>query len=291
MNRPIPHLLLAALLTLVALTPHDAEAEHGMPGMSTIPSKGSIPTNGRIRLMSTNGVSWVVSNIKRKTGEAKVALVGGGQRIPMRVTDAYDDMEGGPRAAFAEDAGYGDSVLVLAPTRLLRPRTNYELVASYRTNAPGAPWEPLSLGSWQTTDTADTSPPRWKEPPFVEWRRAEYADQPDDDMPVAVVSLHPPATSVDVLVEIERLSGGPKRRMIAAFDTDRAASWRNGVESDRQDERCQTVHLFDTVDLIGTLQRVTLTAVDIAGNATKAPGHPLVMRWAGEGGVTLCLRI
>lgn len=268
---------------MLGLTNSDAAAEHGMPWVRTGPPAAPLPTNGRIRIISSNGVSWLASQVY--SGQATASLVHEHQTIPLRVVDAFDDMEGYPRDAFAPDAGYGESLLVLDHGRSLQPNTDYDLVIDYL--ADGRP-QRFNVGAWLTAGRPDTTPPRWKQAPFVEWRAEEYAEEPDRDVPTIVVTLEGPG-AVDLVVRVRPLRGGPERTLISPFDEDAGGSTRYEVTG-RRGELCQRVHAFDREDEVGKLQRVTLTAVDVAGNSMQAPGGPLVLRWESESGVALCLR-
>jgi len=227
-------------------------------------------------------VSWLASQVF--LGQATASLVHERQTIPLRVVDAFDDMEGYPRDAFAPDAGYGESLLVLSHGRSLRPNTDYDVVIDYLADGRS---QRFNVGTWLTAGGPDTTPPRWKEAPFVEWRPDDDADEPDRDAPTIVVTLDAQA-AVDLVVRVRPLRGGRERTLISPFDDDAGGSTRYEVKG-RKGELCQRVHAFDW-EQVGNLQRVTLTAVDTAGNSTQAPGAPLVLRWESEHGVALCLR-
>ena len=122
--------LVMATALFVVLSPGRPRAEHGMPYLRMAPTGQTLPVNGRILLQSGNGVAWFSSALYRRDPKARAFLRQGTEQVPLRVVDSFDDLEGSPRAAFASEAGYGESLLVLAPLRRLRPRTTYELVLS-----------------------------------------------------------------------------------------------------------------------------------------------------------------
>jgi hypothetical protein len=52
---------------------------------------------------------------------------------------------------------------------------------------------------------------------------------------------------------------------------------------------CQTARMFDAQADVGKRFRVRLTAVDLAGNRTAAPGRRPVVTWPSDLGLTVCL--
>jgi hypothetical protein len=145
----------------------------------------------------------------------------------------------------------------------------------------------LVLGSWTTTARPDRRRPRWLGAPHLEYRRNPDERRDDGYLVATVGGETGPLTLVATLRPV---GPGPVKRLVWVFDPGLASARRRNTLGGNQGEHCQTAHLFGTQKDAARSYRVTLTAVDIAGHQTRAPGKPFVMAWPRDLGLNLCLR-
>jgi hypothetical protein len=270
--------LVAIAGLLVGLGPSPVRAEHGDPLLIPAPAPGAtIPRNARIRLESRNGIGWQAEGLGLRRPGFSAALVAADHEVGLRVESFFDDQEG----------GYGAGLLVLAPVRLLTPATSYRLEIRYPVEGGGtgrwAEW------SWTTSRVVDRAPPRW--------RAAPRGRGPGE----IVAGLAPEAPVVELVADLQPVGRGTRKRLRMVLDGSRACNRGPTVDynvvivnascpASRGAEQCQTAHWYQSERDVGRRFRVTLTAVDLAGNRRRAPGVPPIVRWPEDQSLTICLR-
>jgi hypothetical protein len=254
-----------------------AAAEHGDPVMIAVPGDGShVPRNVVVRIESTNGVSFAVSELGARGGEVKAELIAtkgaSRRRIGLRAVDFVDDEEG----------GYGDAMVVLEPDGLLPAGAEVELVVSYRHD--GA-WDPYVLARYRSTGDIDRRGPRWRRAP-----RKIGRDR-------IAIDLAGETGLVDVIAEI-RPAGrrGRTQRLRVSFDPDRrcgggpttsypvvkARGRCPDLEGKRECQRATEYGMFPRKPGDPRLYSMRLWVEDIAGHRRRAPGKPLTIEWSGD---------
>ena len=262
----LPTRLCAAVTLSLLAVAAPGWAEHGSPGYRAIPFAGQpLPLNGRLVVRSTNGVAWSPKTL----AGARPMLVGGGSRLPLRVVDRFDDMEGHTRP-FAVGEGYGTSLLFLQPARRLRPKTRYRL--ELRAGSP--PERVVVLGEWETRPTPDRRPPVWTGRPRYEVRASEQ-------LPYPTATLWLPAKAEGqtswAILRARPLEGGGSKRLIAAIPAagDRQPACGQTYEWDHDHGVSDRYWHSDT----GRRFLLSVSLADAAGNVARAPGRPLVWMW------------
>jgi hypothetical protein len=268
---------LAVIGLVGVLGPAPAAAEHGDPLLLPAPASGTtIPRNARIRLECRNGIAWLAEGLGLRRAGWVAALVADDHEVRLRVESFFDDQEG----------GYGAGLLVLAPTRLLAPQATYRLEIRYPQQGGGTGrW---SEWTWTTSRAVDRAPPRWRASP----RRREPAE--------VVAGLAPEAPLVEVVAELTPVGRGARKTLRLLFDGSRACNRGPTVDynvaitnascpASRGAEQCQSAHRFKSEGDVGRRFRVTLTAVDLAGNRRQAPGAPPIVTWPEEMSLAVCL--
>ena len=290
--------LLSVAFTAAALfCPRHVGAEHGSPYVRVSPCSNRIPPNGRIQLISSNGVAWYVGWLYRKSPDFKIYLIPKTRKarspkpsrswVSLRVADAFDDLEGQPRGAFVPGAGYGESVLVLTPRRRLRRATTYDLALRYKSTRPKPGWTVLDIEQFKTTSRPDRKRPRWRQAPFLEYRKKKYER---GDWPTIVAEVTGETGPINLVLTLKPVRSGKAKRMVVVYDPRLNHSYRRPHIDAPSTEICQSVHVFGTEKDVGKWFLARLEAVDIAGNRSRAPGRPLIVQWEQSLNLALCLR-
>ncbi len=262
---------------VVAAGASPAAAEHGDPIIIPAPSPGTaIPINARLRLESHNGIASPLPELAAKTAGYAAVLVASDHEIALRPTAFFDDQEG----------GYGAGLLVLAPVKLLQPSTTYALELRW----PGGAARDFATGwEWTTLDAADRAAPRWIGAP-----------RPGRAAGVVLADPGPESPLVEIVADLTPIGRGRAKRLHLVFDLTRmcdagptanyAVAIANGSCAERGDEGlCQTAHWFAAHADVGRRFRARLTAIDLAGNRTAAPGRKPIVTWTDERSITVCL--
>lgn len=282
-----------------------------MPFIVPAPPSGSqIPTNGWIHLQSYNGVHGIVQTLAARQGRAWAHLVARGDTVPLRVTDFFDDNEG----------GYGAGALVLAPQRTLQRDRRYQLKIGWRVKRKR---HSAVLWHWSTTTAKDHRPPRWLAPPHVHRsagrQESIYLDlEPAPGVVRIVAKFRLTRSAPEGREEPElRPAGGARvrspparrgcgsrqtvpRRLMFIFDPTRicptgptvdyrVAVARSHCPEKGSERSCHTAHMYGTESSVGKRFRVTFLAADQAGNRRFAPGA-VHWTWDRSMSLTVCLK-
>ncbi|MFT3771079.1 MAG: hypothetical protein QM820_37160 [Minicystis sp.] len=248
MRIPAP-VLAAALAGVLAFRVSDASAGCTTGGLSFFPSpKSDLPANGRVIVEGDGELEPTV----RGLGDDTLILATDGDAIPLHVVAI-------------QHGGWRVSQAILAPTRPLTPGLRYALRAS----AQGSPLDERLRNAWRVPawKAADalSSSPRWTAPPA---RAVPVVGR--GCPPHAYVSVRVPVESPEhllgVVAEVRPLLRGakPSRFLVPVYDGAIALGHTG----------CSAPILL-TADVP---HLVTLTAVDLAGHETPAPGGVLVIK-------------
>jgi hypothetical protein len=214
------------------------------------PSGSTIPTNGILVIGGNGKYRDLVAYIDQR----HPALSCGKRVIPLRMKDLY--------------AGYREAKALLVPVRALPPLTRCQLVLTtsrpddpplaffMRDPEDQGPWRPW----WMTAAGPDhrrptwTEPPRWLDPPT----REDFCGFPSGTVTakarVAIVDAEGP-----VLVRVLLEDGREKNDYVLGPETDTVdvGHWPCGGAFELEES-----HPY----------RATFSAIDAAGNETRAPG-------------------
>jgi hypothetical protein len=264
-------------LCLVIATP--AAAEHGDPFMIVAPLPGTkIPTNAHIRIESYNGIAGGLEEIATNQKGYSAVLVASDHEIELKPVSFFDDHEG----------GYGAGLLVLAPTKALHARTTYNLEIRWPGGTPeqfASPW------SWTTSKKADKKAPKWKGTPTVGSTPSTLIANPGAETPL-----------VEIVADLEAVNGGTAKQIPFVFDLARAcgggptANYTEAIARTTcpdlgPEGLCQQAYMHDAGADLGKQFMVKLTAVDLAGNRTVAPGANPTITWADDNALTVCIPV
>lgn len=278
-------ILLVSLPAIASVT----VAEHGSPWITAENDKGRMAQNDGIMLRSSNGVSWPLGHLVQRTKGARAYLRSEDENpIPVRVREAFDDMEGAqpsasggyPRPRFEPDMGYGESMVLLAPKRPLTPGVTYALVLRYPETIQHDTYDEWTVASWTVTGEKDTTPPRWTDAPYVVFERAgDNYSTPLFDLPTLVAPVVSKSEPVYLRVRLTPVGGGKRLRLLIPL-------LPHQIETA---PGCTYGHmtLWNAGPHDGTYYRVEMEALDLAGNAAPAPGAPLLIEWRTEEGISI----
>jgi hypothetical protein len=243
----------AAVLATVAAAP-PARACECLSGIWPWPPPGStIPTNGILILRGNETYRDVVSYID----ERRPALSCGKRQVPLRLDDIY--------------VGHGEIKARLVPARALPPSTRCELVlrASGRPGRRASepiqwintepPERTLAPPWWNTAASADRHPPAWTSAPA--WT-GEAERGPGCGVPGSEVTLKVAVAAADaegpLLYRVVLDDGREKNDVVMASE---------GGAIDLGYQMCSGVFELEQ----GRRYRASLSAIDAAGNETRAP--------------------
>lgn len=297
--------LLTFGLALTFASISTARAEHGMPGYTFFPADNmKLARNGRVFLLNSNGVAWSPASVRK----ARPVLRAGKSRVPLRIVDRFDDMEGHARP-FAEGEGYGSSMIVMQPTRTLAASTTYELRMTIPQYGGSAARE--TVASFITTARADLRKPVWLRGPALSVDRDGGKQSAtinigvhDDRQPVllevrarTVGARKGGRDTVRMLTLIGSVWGPPGIASSAGEKThDDDAGEGDEEEEEGGDESCSWVYIYDHEHGVigdrehrktGRLYEFSVAAIDMAGNRRAAVGPPVSMVWPDDG-ITIC---
>lgn len=187
----------------------------------------------------------VRGGLRQVMGGSSLGPVGGGAPVPLRIETAFT-------------GEMHKEQVVLVPARALSANSQYQL------RLPGAPKPfPVRIGA-----TADTTPPVWREAPRVhESHYTPFGCGP----------------AVGVAIEVQVRDDGPQLFVRASVvASDRATEGPRPVSYMLVPQNSRITIGHDMCSGEFRLQRkiryqVQLTAVDLAGNETPAPGPPLTI--------------
>ncbi len=282
-RRALLSALLAALSTAVP-----AVAEHGSPWVTAINDKGEMAPNDGIMLRSSNGIAWSIGHLVQKSRGSRALLRSeNGKPIPVRVREAFDDMEGTQpdvsggciRPRFEPDEGYGESLVILAPKKQLTPGVTYELVIRYPETIQLDSFEEWTVASWTVSGGRDTIPPRWTEAPYVVFERTADYNAPLSDLPTLVTPVISESQPVYLRLCLTPVGGGKRLKLIIPLLPD--------PSEDRPGCTLGYMTLWNAGKHDETYYRVEMEAVDLAGNAAPAPGAPLLVQWHTDDGISV----
>lgn len=286
----VRHILFTALLSVLA-TAVPAAAEHGSPNVTAVNDGGPMAPNDGIMLRGSNGISWSLGHLVQKSKGVRAYLKSDSERpIPVRIREAFDDMEGAQsdvsggyqRPWFEPDEGYGESVVILSPTKPLTPGVTYSLAIRYPETVEQNSFGEWTVGSWTVTGVRDNAPPKWAEAPYVVFERAgDNDDTPLCDLPILTVPLVRGAVSefIYLRLNLTPVGGGTKLQFLVPLSPDR--------EDETPECLYRHMNLWNASAHDGTYYRVAIEAVDFAGNAAPAPGAPLLIEWNTENGISV----
>lgn len=272
----------SAALTAALLLPATLAAEHGSPGYTIWPEALTLPTNGRIILSGYNGVPFGLDTLR----DMEPRLVAEGQPpIPLKLTHAYDDMEGrddAPHRRFAEGEGYGESLVIWRPARTLTPGVAYTLERRRAQSNPDDTlrWEahePFG-GPWTAT-RPDHTAPAWTGPLS---KLPHHPGAPKDyeaGWPSAI-SLPLGREAAGALLRVSLRSGD---RPITMWTYLSPALW------DQPDAAYRCANLdHHSRKLAGQPVRLRIRVEDLAGNST--PTRTLLTTWPKDApGLSFCI--
>jgi len=171
---------------------------------------------------------------------AALELRAGSERVPLKVVDKFGD------------------TTVLVSTVALRPTTEYEL--RFADAKLSIPWWRIA---WTTAAAADNVAPRWRSAPRVRLLTRPRIERGPPESACLTTSIDGDEP-VQILAEVKPLG--------QAIPVGEGAPFKLLFRLGHREE-CGPVLTLRT----GQRYRVTLTAIDAAGNRAPAPGKPLVI--------------
>jgi hypothetical protein len=211
-----------------------------------------------------------------------------GRPIRLKVVHAFDDMDDAvKRRPFDTQADDGETRLIRAPRKKLKPNTWYELVQKTLTHRRKRTWRTAVLASWKTSAALDRQAPRWHGAPYLVYRSkfSEFGD-----CPTAVATVSGETGPLVFIVTVQPARRGKSHRAIVVFDPKRDSFPPYLYHETPKGQVCQSVTLGATAKLAGKLVFFKVTAADLAGNKAQAPGFPLAAVWEKDLTFALCLK-
>lgn len=263
-----------AVAGLLATLAGGAQGEHGSP-MVVRPFDATdvVPTNVLVPLKGVNGVPHALTELE----SLEPRLVAGSASVGLRVVDAFDDMEGHATPFPDDGGGYGENLILLAPRTLLSPHTRYAFTLGTGSAA-------ISYFDLTTGPKPDTTPPVWREAPFVDLTPTP-ADEPVMPATIRTAVAEPSDLPLYFLVELQpREPQARPKRMIAALHLPSTSDPHCAFVSVW--DHVHGVYAEDTDSDFGRRYIAQLTAIDAAGSRRRAPGPGVPLAWSG--GVSIC---
>jgi hypothetical protein len=260
-----------------------ADAEHGMPGYSFVFAENAPPpTNTLIPLAGTNGVPFSLRSLKQ--GRVRAVSEGGGHIVPLEIKDSYDDMEGHGTPFPDNGGGYGENLILLSPQTELTAGKTYSIEVDLTPDEKGS--EPYVLTALTVGNTPDKTAPTWRSAPFlrlpIEGNHNDAYEGEDAPLTPTLV------TAIDglsdqpgfVIIDLSPLDAKARpKRMIATLPPKDPKTGKQPCGRVAVFDHEFNVYADDTDRDLGRRYRARLTAMDMAGNRTVAPGPGVDIVW------------